>query len=95
MLCLHVVSRSCAGRFYVVEPSSSQRATSSPPALGLGGRRGHSRRHLELAGAVGALVGEGATSCTDGRPSENTPAWNVTHPRYPTRPKDINLEGPE
>ena len=35
--------------------------------LGLGGRRGHSRRPRELAGAVG----EGATPCTDGRPPEN------------------------
>ena len=40
---------------------------SNPPALGLGGRRGHTRRPRELAGAVG----EGATPCTDGRPSEN------------------------
>ena len=29
----------------------------------------------ELAGAVG----EGATPCTDGRPSENTPAWLGLH----------------
>ena len=32
-------------------------------------------RPRELAGAVG----EGATPCTDGRPSENTPAWIASH----------------
>ena len=48
---------------------------SNPPALGLGGRRGHTRRPRELAGAVG----EGATPCTDGRPSETTPAWIASH----------------
>ena len=37
----------------------------------------HSRetRELQLAGAVG----EGATPCTDGRPSENTPPWTGSH----------------
>ena len=35
----------------------------------------HSRETRELAGAVG----EGATPCTDGRPSENTPAWTASH----------------
>jgi len=54
---------------------SLQRAPSNPPALGLGGRRGHTRRPRELAGAVG----EGATPCTDGRPPENTPAWIASH----------------
>ena len=52
------------------------RAPSNKPALGLGGRRGHTtRRPRELAGAVG----EGATPCTDGRPPENTPAWIASH----------------
>ena len=36
---------------------------------------GHSRETRELAGAVG----EGATPCTDGRPSENTPPWLGLH----------------
>jgi len=46
------------------------------PALGLGGRAGVSpARPQELAGAVG----EGATPCTDGRPSENMPAWIASH----------------
>ena len=54
---------------------SLQRAPSNPPALGLGGRRGSTRRPRELAGAVG----EGATPCTDGRPSENTPPWTGSH----------------
>ena len=48
---------------------------SNPPALGLGGRRGHTRRPRELAGAVGEV----ATPCTDGRPSENTPPWLGLH----------------
>ena len=48
---------------------SLQRAPSNPPALGLGfDAWGH---FCELAGAVGE---RGATPCTDGRPSENTPA---------------------
>ena len=48
----------------------------NPPALGLGfDAWGHSRETRELAGAVG----EGATSCTDGRPPENTPAWIASH----------------
>ena len=67
---------------------------SNPPALGLGGRRGHTRRPRELAGAVG----EGATPCTDGRPSENTPAWIASHQSSlpnGTRPKDIHLENLE
>ena len=34
------------------------------------------------------------TQCTDGRPSENTPARH-TNPRYPTRPKDVHLENLE
>ena len=51
------------------------RAPSNPPALGLGGRRGHTRRPRELAGAVGEV----ATPCTDGRPSENTPPWLALH----------------
>ena len=52
------------------------RAPSNPPALGLGfDAWGHSRETRELAGAVG----EGATPCTDGRPSENTPAWIASH----------------
>ena len=74
---------------------------SNPPALGLGGRRGHTRRPRELAGAVG----EGATPCTDGRPSENTPPWLGLHqsslpnaakgypprePREPTRIMWVN-----
>ena len=75
-------------------------APSNPPALGLGGRRGHTRRPRELAGAVGEV----ATPCTDGRPPENTPPWlglhqsydnntqiSLPNPRYPTRPKDIHL----
>ena len=45
-------------------------------ALGLGfDAWGHSRETRELAGAVG----EGATPCTDGRPSENTPPWLGLH----------------
>ena len=52
------------------------RAPSNPPALGLGfDAWGHSRETRELAGAVG----EGATPCTDGRPSENTPPWLGLH----------------
>ena len=51
------------------------RAPSNPPALGLGGRRGHTRRPRELAGAVGEV----ATPCTDGRPPENTPPWLGLH----------------
>ena len=55
---------------------SLQRAPSNPPALGLGfDAWGHSRETRELAGAVG----EGATPCTDGRPSETTPAWIASH----------------
>ena len=56
---------------------SLQRAPLQPTraTVGLGGRRGHTRRPRELAGAVG----EGATPCTDGRPSENTPAWIASH----------------
>ena len=55
---------------------SLQRAPSNPPALGLGfDAWGHSRETRELAGAVG----EGATPCTDGRPSENTPPWLGLH----------------
>ena len=46
---------------------SLQRALSNPPALGPGfDAWGYSRETRELAGAVG----EGATPCTDGRPSE-------------------------
>ena len=70
------------------------RAPSNPPALGLGfDAWGHSRETRELAGAVG----EGATPCTDGRPSENTPPWTGLHQSslpnaaegYPTsRPRD-------
>ena len=49
---------------------------SLPPALGPGfDAWGHSRETRELAGAVG----EGATPCTDGRPSENTPPWTGSH----------------
>ena len=49
---------------------------SNPPTLGLGfDAWGHSRETRELAGAVG----EGATPCTDGRPSETTPAWIASH----------------
>ena len=65
------------------------RAPSNPPALGLGfDAWGHSRETRELAGAVG----EGATPCTDGRPSETTPAWIASHRSSlpPTRPKDIH-----
>ena len=52
------------------------RAPSNPPALGLGfDAWDHSRETRELAGAVG----EGATPCTDGRPSENTPPWLGLH----------------
>ena len=51
------------------------RAPSNPPALGLGGRRGHTRRPRELAGAVGEV----AIPCTDGRPPENTPPWLGLH----------------
>ena len=55
---------------------SLQRALSKPPALGPGfDAWGHSRETRELAGAVG----EGATPCTDGRPSENTPPWTGSH----------------
>ena len=57
----------------------------------------HSRETRELAGAVG----EGATPCTDGRPSEITPAWIASHqsslpnaakgypPREPREPERI------
>ena len=71
---------------------------SNPPALGLGRRRGHTRRPRELAGAVG----EGATPCTDGRPSENTPPWLGLHQSslpnaakgYPPRePRETPLSG--
>jgi len=57
-------------------------------------RLGSTRRPRELAGAVG----EGATPCTDGRPSENTPPWTGSHQSslpnaaegYPTsRPRDL------
>ena len=52
---------------------SLQRAPSNPPALGFGGLT--PARPRELAGAVG----EGATPCTDGPPSENTPPWIGSH----------------
>ena len=65
---------------------------SNPPALDLGGRRGHTRRPRELAGAVG----EGATPCTDGgRQKTRLRGSRHTNPRYPTRPKDIHLENLE
>ena len=74
---------------------SLERAPSNPPALGLGfDAWGHSRETRELAGTVG----EGATPCTDGRPSENTPPWTRSHQSslpnaaegYPTsRPRDL------
>ena len=49
---------------------------SNPPALGHGGRRGQPRA---TSGTIAGAVGEGATPCTDGRPSETTPAWIASH----------------
>ena len=65
-----------AGIGFLRSPFPCSEPPSNPPALGLGfDAWGHSRETRELAGAVG----EGATPCTDGRPSENTPAWIASH----------------
>ena len=78
----HSLATACATADAPTLPSrathspSLQRAPSNPPALGPGfDAWGHSRETRELAGAVG----EGATPCTDGRPSETTPAWIASH----------------
>ena len=37
------------------------------------------RKHGYIQERLAGAVGEGATPCTDGRPSENTPAWIASH----------------